>query len=284
MKTFMTLGCSWTWGVGAAYQPGMSKDEYTNVAWELESEQRSFRSLLAKKYNLKNINFSAPGSSNQQQLRLASEYFFYNPKEAEQYNSVKDPSWPEFEGVNSLPEEIRQECINTHQLDFEYKPNPDVVLWALTSVSRNEVWDLENQRHHGFFYHYDDKFSKFWLKNIYDLERELITLSTQVQLWNNYFKQQGIRNIWVDTFNIHRYLPNTLDNLIRPWDLLGAMLNKSTEFDSYHHSNWSADDSARIRKAKTQGLVNPISYHPTARGHEVMAEFLSPYLEKELAV
>ena len=283
MKTIMTLGCSWTWGVGAAYQTGMSKEEYTSVAWEPVSEQNSFRQLLAEKYNLKNINFSAPGSSNQQQMRLASEYFFYDPAQEEQYNAVKDASWPKFEGVNSLSEEIREECINTHGLDFAARPKPDIVLWALTSASRNEVWDLENQRYHGFFYHYDDKFSKFWLKNIYELDRELLSLSTQIQLWNNYFKQQGIRNIWVDTFNVHRYFPNTLDKLIRPHDLLGAMLN-STEFDSYHHSNWSSDDSARIRKAVSQGLVNPISFHPTAHGHQVMAEFLSPYLEKELAV
>ena len=282
----MTLGCSWTWGVGAAYQPGMSEAEYKKIAWDEVGEQYTFRNILSNQYNCQNINLAAPGSSNQKQMRLAAEYFLYDSDNAQQYNAVRSPNWPEFTTVEALPKHILEECQQHQLIDFVPKIKPDYVIWALTSVARNEIWDETTGRYHEFFYHYKDRFSKFWLKNIYNLDQQVQQLSHQVMLWNNYFKQNNIKVIWVDTFNIHKYFPNTISGLIRPNDLMAGMIAQYSQNeiadDTYHSSNWSDADSKRIRLAKHLRLVNPISFHPTAKGHTAIANFLAPYFEKLL--
>lgn len=276
MKTLLTLGCSWTFGVGANYTPAMSREEYMATAWSDAAEKNSFRTLLSKKYNLNNINCSLGGSSNQRQFRLAEECFFNHQITEKKYNDVKDPSWPEFTSVDDVPDHIRRELIEVHKIK-----KPDIVLWAITSVARNEVWNINTNDYENFFYHHKTDFAKFWLRNIYDYDESVCRLTSQMLLWNNYFKANDIKVIWVDTFNVHNYQVN-IDGMIRPGDLLSALLgNNEVIDDSYHESIWE-NDSERIDQALKLGLVNPISYHPTAKGHQRIADFLSPYLEELL--
>ena len=276
----MTFGCSWTFGVGANYMPGMTKEEYHDIAWNEDAEKNSFRTLLSRKYNLNNVNFSQGGSSNQRQFRQIEDEFLFQQNFKNCYNQVKDESWPDFIEFDKLPTEIQDECINQHNLRPPVKP--DYVLWAITSTARNEVWSLEDNNYHNFFYHHPDKFSKFWLKNIYSHTEELNNLTRKMILWNDYFKYHGIKNLWVDTFNIHSY-PADIDNLIRPYDLLSGMISQVQEVEplapeTYHTSDWK-NDNQFINTALELGLVNPISLHPTVEGHQRIADFLSPYLE-----
>ena len=73
---FITFGCSWTYGVGVNYTKSMEKNEFEKNAWnENVCNSNSFRGLISKKFNYKNINFSAGGSSNQEQLHKAQDFF-----------------------------------------------------------------------------------------------------------------------------------------------------------------------------------------------------------------
>ena len=55
----VTSGCSWTFGVGAGFQHGMTKEQYHQIAWDTNiSDQLSFRGILSNKYGLDNINWA----------------------------------------------------------------------------------------------------------------------------------------------------------------------------------------------------------------------------------
>ena len=291
MNTLLTLGCSWTLGIGANYTEGMSDKEYFSIRNQPPHRNNAFRLILADHYNLNNQNLGIGGSSNQRQFRLAKEYFFNGCTTCKEnwkkiYNKIKDSSWPDcpnFRDFRSLPDHVQKECINVHKI-VEKNVNPDIVIWSLTSIYRNETWNNSIERFHNFMYGSinEDHFSKYFLKNIHDDINEIEELANNMLLWNSYFKSKGIKNIWVDTFNIHDY-PYKIDNLIRPDDLLTGMLRQHTDIsdfkdDSYHMSNWHID-SDKIKTALEYGLVNPYSLHPTKKGHESMAKFLIPFID-----
>lgn len=170
----ITFGCSWTYGVGIGYQEGMSHGTYNNVSRNTPEEvcdRLSFRGILSKKYNFKNINFSVGGSSNQQQFRLARQFF------------VSD-EW----------RRLRMEC-------------PDViVLWGITSTARNELYNTESKEVQRLFYT-DGKnnLAKSMLLYGYNHEWEIQLLAIEMRFWDRYFAEKGIKNIWFDTFNHHHY-------------------------------------------------------------------------------
>ena len=71
----VSFGCSWTHGVGSAYEKGMTLDEYKLTSHHKETiTPNSFRYILAEKFNLENVNFARGGSSNQTQFRGAIEF------------------------------------------------------------------------------------------------------------------------------------------------------------------------------------------------------------------
>jgi len=76
MKELITFGCSWTYGVGVNYINGINEQNFKNKAWNSNlCNNLSFRGLLSKKLNFKNINFSVGGSSNQTQFHRAQCFF-----------------------------------------------------------------------------------------------------------------------------------------------------------------------------------------------------------------
>jgi len=76
MTSLITFGCSWTYGVGSHYINGMEKNEFMDNAWYKDTcNSNSFRGLISKKFNYKNINFSVGGSSNQEQFHKAQDFF-----------------------------------------------------------------------------------------------------------------------------------------------------------------------------------------------------------------
>lgn len=171
MKLLITFGCSWTYGVGVNYIDGMTKDQYDAGAWEKDiCDQYSFRGILSSRNNFTNINFSIGGSSNQTQFRLAEEFF----------SSVRF-----------------QQCLD--QFD------EIVVLWAITSIYRNELYFNKTKIRKSNFYSDNSLLNKIILTEHFDQDEELANLAFKIRFWNTFFKKYNLKNFWIDTFNHHNY-------------------------------------------------------------------------------
>lgn len=131
----------------------------------------SWRGLLCQRHGMINQNFSAGGSSNQRQFRLAMEFFG-----SELYDIIKKS----FDKI--------------------------IVLWGITSTARNELWCLEQNAFHNFFLtNGDDHFANFMIKHSYDHDAEVHGLRNLMLFWNRFFQDKKIKNFWFDTFNTHNY-------------------------------------------------------------------------------
>lgn len=293
----ITLGCSWTFGVGVNWRSDMSREEYMREAWNTELvDQHSWRGLIANQYGWKNHNLSCGGSSNQKQFRLAKEYFSSLgwKRDRATYKNIK-------------------------------------VLWGLTSTARNELWSTEQGELVNFAYHASTvpKLSRFALMNIYDHENEVRNLALEIVFWNEFFERWDIDNYWFDTFNHHDYqcawpglkedyepwagpdwptwqqylahdfaqVPESVQQELvdldrwrfarqhaqihrligrdkKPRDILSSLAHKfGVENDAeYHTSSWD-DDSSRISCLVKEQILNPISFHPTKQGHRLIAQW-----------
>jgi len=248
----VTFGCSWMFGVGTNYTPGMSKIEYKQGKDNHDAkfgDKYAFRKHLADKWECTNENFAQMGSSNERQFRFAERYF-----------GKLDPS--------------------------EYKNT--VVLWALTVTTRTEVlskekgkyinvlfgngWGADTQMERAKFD------SKAHLAHHYDHKEKVELLGHKCRFWNRFFEAAGIENYWFDTFNHHEY-PKPIDRMLfddQPRrDLMSlkcADLQFSPKADGYHVSQFSSSDSTRIQYLEQQQQVNPFSQHPTREYHEWIAD------------
>lgn len=174
-KTLLiTFGCSWTYGVGAGWSTDMSKKQYDVIKRDPSMcSKLSFRGILADRFDMHNLNFAFGGSSNQAQFRRAEKFF-----------------------ISDYFKNLRKEYSDV------------IVLWGITSTSRNEVYGLDTKKYRGFFYSDADKFwplSKDFLMYTYDHAVEVIELKMKMAHWNEYFLSMGIQNRWFDTFNHHDY-------------------------------------------------------------------------------
>lgn len=172
-KLLITFGCSWTKGVGTGYIPGMSKTEYQEKRLNEDvAEKYSFRSLICKKYNFDNLNFAIGGSSNQFQFLKAEQYF-------------------------------SSRLFEIHRQTYD----KIVVLWGITSIFRNIK-----------FIQYDPmEIRSYMVKEKYELlnldkDFEQYLLQSKIVFWNKFFKTIGIKNLWFDTFNNHKYDYNPIDS------------------------------------------------------------------------
>lgn len=303
MKLLITFGCSWTYGVGLNYKPGMDYSTFRSGAWNDDlAKLHSFRGILCNRYDLHNINFAQGGASNQAQFRAAENFF----------------SSSEFQTVRRQYSDI-------------------TVLWGITSVMRNEAYFSKEKLQKSFFYSDDSLLSKVIVGNHFDQQHEIFMLGKKIQFWDTVFDAFKIRNLWFDTFNHHDY--NIASDAIRnnyskvageawpswrefavgdftkvskevqneildqerwdfylhckpvstriidyqrtPRDLLSklsiynGMINPD---DQYHLSDWD-EDSDRLGYLTNIGLVNPHSHHPTKTGHQQLADMLSVYFE-----
>lgn len=260
-KLLITFGCSWTEGVGAGYGKEYctkNEKEFKLKCWDHSlNTQYSYRTLLCKKYNLENVNFSKGGSSNQAQFRLSEEFF----------------TSKEFEDMHKK------------YVDGIY------VLWAITSTSRGEFYSNKEKKFKSIFYaansnknNLEYELSSLIGSNFYDQKVEIDILNNRMKHWNRYFNALSIKNIWIDTFNHHRYL-DPVENLCFKNDIPRDLLSKitNTKFYHYHASNWK-DDCVLLKPAIEHGLLNPYSMHPTAKGHAIIADILSPEIENLLGL
>ena len=243
----ITFGCSWTYGVGAAYTNGESYKEYRKDSMDYDIISKfAFRTLLANRLDLENINLSSAGSSNQKQQRKALEYFRSDNKD-------------------------------------EWKDS--IVVWGITSTTRNEMWINKENKYRNFLYQIGNTllqenlpFSvEQFVDWFYDRNNEINRLCYMMDHWNQFFENLGIRNIWFNTFNTYVY-PREVKRLIKR-DLLTQMTRPHLRDE--HFSVWK-EDSKRIREAKKKKLVNPYSLHPTKEGHIQIADILEKYIQENL--
>lgn len=167
----ITFGCSWVFGVGCHYEPGMGSCAYKKHARDKDAADRySFRRILKDYYKCDHINFAYGGASNQSQFRLAENFF----------------ASPEF-------------------ATYQTKYKNIVVLWGITSVARNEAYFNQFQSRRSFFYTNKIKLSKCILSEHYDQDSEIRFIFNKLLFWNKFFKSVKIQNFWFDTFNHHDY-------------------------------------------------------------------------------
>ena len=302
---FLFFGCSWTLGkfinlIGYPRNPDKGYDE------KLQADLYSYRSLISNHFSRKQINYSQGASSNDRQLRLASQHFIGPGSAIQQtckkiqykYDLVKDSSWPSIEEIiqtHSLPDEILDELLVKHKInDFEFlRPvkNQQVVLWFITSTARKEFYNSVTESWENVMlseFAESSEFYRLFLTDHYSHKKELEKLSQQMILWNSYFSSKGITNYWIDTFNHHDY-PIHVDNRLNfGTDFSDLMSNLciltgyTPDKTQYHYSSWQVDDGRSEHLVKL-GLLNPQTLHPTQEGHKIIAEkLLVPQLEKIL--
>jgi hypothetical protein len=249
----ITCGCSWTYGTGVGYQPGMTMAEYKKIAWDNSfCDVDGFRGLLAKKYNLDTLNFAHGASSNQRQFRLIKEF-------------ITSPAG--------------QERIKMHPFV--------IILHGITSTARNEMYlsglnELCN-------FKYDDpaykKYTQYLLEYFYSHDNEVARLAEEMNFLNHAYRAMGLENVWFDTFNHHNYptiIDNQLGSDLPDRDLLTTMAirNGLLHYDNNDHmSSWDVD-SDRVSFLIDLGYLNPLSTHPTKKGHELIADILDKEIEK----
>jgi hypothetical protein len=306
MKLLITFGCSWTDGVGVTYEPGMTAEQYKKVFLNSQDQNKySFRSLLSKDLDLHNINFSCPGSSNQEQFRLAENFFATN-----------------IDYIKSRYQKI-------------------AVVWGITSFLRNEIYHNNLKMRKSFFYNDKSLLSKVIVTQHLDPQHEIELLHRKILFWNKMFDTMEVQNLWFDTFNHHDYgivhsapesivqcykdnagpswpswsqfisgkinnVPEDIQNEIldpdrwefhkyitvapkrffkiqeTPRDLMSQLAIQQgipALDNSYHLSAWQ-NDSNRVEFLVQKGILNPYSNHPTKLGHQLLAKMLSPSIEQ----
>lgn len=298
-RALITLGCSWTYGVGVGWHEGMDDVAYRAVAWNAEvCDQLSWRGILGQKLGAVNVNLSSGGSSNQRQFRLARTYF----------------SRPEFKSL-----------LDGHDI---------TVVWGITSTARNEMYDLDAGHLLNFSYSHGSDLSRALIRHSYEHQHEVFVLSQEMLHWNDFFEKLGVSNHWFDTFNHHDYglpspgidhyrenyennagedwpswddfrqglyvndrvrseildisrwdfasqvTPVVPDRIVleaaRPRDLMSQMClahGMKNPDENYHISQWEID-SNRVEFLMKLKLLNPISHHPTQLGHAWIADML----------
>ena len=242
MKTLITFGCSWMFGAGANFQQGDSCEDYERK-WDdpATSYQYGIRGRLVDYLGCaKHYNFSAVGVSNQNQFRLATEFFA----------DLEDQS--DLIVVWGITSTSRTELFDVSRNAMRHIRYAD--------ADRSTKWCMSD----AMFTH------------CYSHENELALLSIQMKFWDRWFKINGIRNFWVDMFNHHDYTydsPNLLFANDRPRDLLSKMSEAAQVDPQYHRSVWRKD-SSRLDRLCQEGLLNPYSFHPSQKGYELCFELM----------
>jgi len=323
MKTLLlTFGCSWTYGVGVGYTPGMSENDYIQIGWDVNiCNKLSWRGLLSDKYNLFNKNFAAGASSNQKQERLATQYF---------------------------TSDVFREDQNTF--------DKIILLWGITSTARNEMFSLQENKLHNFILNDGSALSKSLLKLSYEHDFEVWDLARKMRFWNLLFASLNIKNLWFDTFNHHEYNKDSWFetpsphgyNIIKPgenvediynqvkgadwpdWqsfckgtgtidkDLYKEIMDRNTwpfwkyrqepihnllfedrnprdlmsllcikngfdSVDQKYHASSGEIDTNRVEYLVKKDILNPISLHPTKQGHVQISDILAESIETLLS-
>lgn len=272
--TLYTFGCSWTAGVGVGYDPSMSVETYQEQA-RIESimDKFSFRGLLKDQFGIENINFSAPGGSNDSSFRQLSKML--GDKTARK--NFLDTNPVILFGITSTARIERASASGYNNMFLGGARSPSVLYF----LDDNYIPVLEDFQ--SLLSDQGSLYTALHLKLFYNHEKEIVRLYNSMCIWNEIFEKFNIPILWYDTFNHHEY-PGEIDNFFAGKDLLSEMLNfKKIEFNQrkkwYHFSDWSNDDP-RITAGMKNDLLNPFTKHPTMVGHDIISQILYPSVKK----
>lgn len=307
MKLLITFGCSWTIGVGLNYQPGMTLKEFKDDAWNKTfQDQYSFRNLLCQQYNMDNINFACGGSSNQTQFRLAEDYFssidFQQTRS--RYSEIivlwgitsilrTEVYFPELGYRGSIfysdGSPISKAIVLNH-LDH----NHEVELLLKKMNYWNKVFDLLGIKNIWF-----DTFNHHDYASTIPAEIKESYCNVAGPDWPSWkkFTQGNLTDASPDVYaeildkdrwEFYKYFYTTMQRMfgkdLAPRDLLSqlAILNGiDASENNYHMSEWCID-SDKVKRLTDLGVLNPYSTHPTALGHQQIADILSPCFNASL--
>lgn len=263
----ITFGCSWTFGIGAGYEDGMDQDFYEkNIRHNSELNwEYSWRKIVSEYFNVKNLNFSAGGSSNQRQFKEARNFFI-----SEEWNDILKV----YDNI--------------------------IILWGITSTTRNYMYcrdlrlykdlylNLEGLKDKNLFKNlgfnfYEDKLAIALAKWSYDEEIEIENLEQDIIFFNKFLSQYpNVKNFWFDTFNHHSYtkkIENFIDYDLKNRDLLSYLLRRYLKENNLTDLNikyWEV-----FEYAKKFGVLNPFSFHPKKESYKKISEYfiskLKPY-------
>lgn len=308
----VTLGCSWTRGVGVGY----NETDMWDPEHGLDSEKIPFNFSHQVYDTIKGSDYPDYDTfiKNRNNKHFFKKFVWKELLDYSKYEhdrrTFDKMAWDDsindqysFRGI--LTKSLNVENINfsqgasSNEQQFQHmykifgdpakrekflKGNP-IVLWGITSTARifrnnqsimlREVPDnITNDK---------DLYTSLYLKLYYDHDECVATLGNQIEFWNIIFEHYNIPVIWFDTFNTHKY-PKPPRNFVQGGDLLTQMVNANKSKISkifskvYHTSDWRIDDP-RVKEGVKLKLLNPMSHHPTKTGHKLIAEILHPYLD-----
>jgi len=246
-NTIVSFGCSWTWGAGAYWDENSVPADHRDHAWSEVSENNAARNILARDFNTTNINYARGGYSNDYNFRM-----------------------------------LRELLITSNRRD----KSEIIILFGITSTARSEYYNIEESRYQHIKFDDSEKGSlnaRYFISH-YDHDHEVKLIEDQIIMFNDLLSFYGIPVIWYDTFNTHDY-SSRICQLVKK-DLLSQMLTISgVEIKEsnkwYHLSSWRNDDP-RITAGVEHGLLNPVSFHPTKKGQEIIADILRPDIARSI--
>ena len=305
MKTLVTLGCSWTYGIGLGYDEttvdiqrktfpnNFTEQEYNFIKgadyptyqdFVKNRENKIFfkdfiwqELLTASKFDDRLINFTSKTTADEHSFRvLISKSLDLNNDNFSAGGSSNDM---QFNIMSNIFGDTKK---REHFLDK--KP---IVLWGITSTARifrNNKSIMLSAEHGNIGSTQEKLYKALYTELYYDHEQEVANLSNQIELWNIIFDHYNVPVIWFDTFNTHKY-PCPPRNFLQGGDLLTQMLNVNKSKIAkmigkyYHYSAWVSDDP-RIDEGIKLKLLNPISMHPTKTGHNLISQILLPHIKE----
>ena len=263
MTRLVSFGCSWTFGVGLAWEPGFTQEDYQLLKKDIPiADKYSFRGILAREFGLEHKNFSVGGSSNQRQFRHSEEF---------QFKEGDIVLW----GITSTARnEIWWDHKNYYKGYFYNHATTCKEYPEITKGDKSIDGDL-------------CRMIKMTAKRWYSHKEEVRRLFYKIRLYNDYFKCKGVKILWYDTLNHHNYqeVPeNMLYGNEEYRDLLSrlARLNGFNKLDDKYHFSWSKgfNDCGRIDFISKNGIANPFSGHPTKEGHRQLADMIRPFVKE----
>jgi len=257
----ITFGCSWTFGLGASYESGMSEEEYNKISFDEKlCYNNSWRKLVSDKLNFENINFSLPCCSNEAQFMLAEKFF-----SSKFFKKIKNEK-------------------------------PIIVLWGITALSRSMFWSVKSQSYTTIFptlsqskfnNKTDELYRKSYYATAFDEQMRKIELEEKIIFWDTVFEQFKIKNFWFDSFCSNDYsaqLKNLIYSSDRNRDLLYLLclknakrLRKKMKGD-VNHMSFGNVDNKKIKFLLNQGLVNPYTLHPVKIANQQIANIFTDVL------
>ena len=261
MKTLVTLGCSWTFGVGVGYDEttmGNSRVITTMKKFPYNYTEQEYDIIKGADYptyedfvkNRKNKNFFSDFVW--QELLTIIESDDIDDDRKKKYADI---AWDEtivkkhsFRGIISKSLDLKNDNFSkggsSNDMQFNIMSNifgdtkkrehfldkKPIVLWGITSTARifrnNKSLKLSvTDKNLDTNSDNEEKLYKtLYTKLYYDHDQEVANLSNQIELWNIIFEHYDVPVIWFDTFNNHKY-PHPPRNFLQGGDLLTQMLN-----------------------------------------------------------